>query len=432
MAATLENTRLRSEETYRSLCQVTPYGVNSPVRAFSGLLETPLVAESGFGDKIVDVDGNTYLDYCCSWGALIHGHAHPLIVEAAQKRVAMGSSFGLTTPSEEKLAKLIVGHVPSVEKIRFVSSGTEATMSAARLARGFTKRDLLVKFSGHYHGHAESFLIQAGSGAAHLPSSGGVPSDFIQHTLCLPYNDFEACERAFQEYGKAIAAIIVEPVAANMGLVLPKEGFLEMLRIESLKSGSLLIFDEVITGFRLALGGAQELFGIKPDLTCFGKIIGGGFPAAAFGGKAEIMECLAPGGNVYQAGTLSGNPVAMEAGFQAVSLCESPGFYESLEKKTSIITAAIEEFIEENALNLCINQVGSLFTIFFGNSMIENIEHVKKCDKEAFKRFFRLLFDNGIYLSPSQFEANFVSSAHSEESLIQTRDLILESLEQLV
>lgn len=423
--------RKKSEAIYRASCEVIPQGVNSPVRAFPGLNQTPLVVESGSGETIVDVDGNRYIDFCCSWGALIHGHAHARVVEAVQKRVAASSSFGITTAIEAKLAQKIVKHVPSVEKVRFVSSGTEATMSAARLARGFTKRDLLIKFVGHYHGHADSFLVQAGSGMATLSASAGVPHDFIKHTLCLPFNDFEACERAFREYGEQIAAIIVEPIAANMGVVSPKEGFLQLLRDETQKVGALLIFDEVITGFRVALGGAQGLYGIKPDLTCFGKIVGCGFPAAAFGGRAEIMDYLAPTGPVYQAGTLSGNPVAMEAGLQALMLCEAPGFYQKLEERTNIVTESIRELIEEKKLNACLHQVGSLFTLFLGKRVIENMDDVKGCDFEAFTRFFQTLFQHGVYVSPSQYEANFVSSVHTPESLVLTRDLILEWLSKM-
>lgn len=415
----LVTARTKSEEVYKASCQVIPGGVNSPVRSFPGLRQTPLVVESGYGDKIVDVDGNTYIDFCCSWGALIHGHAHPRIVEEAQKRVAMGSSFGITTAVEAKLASLVAEHVPTIDKVRFVSSGTEATMSAIRLARGFTGRDLIVKFAGHYHGHADTLLIQAGSGAIHLPSSAGVPQDFVKHTLNIPFNDFEACLEVFYSYGDRIAAVIVEPIAANMGLIPPKEGFLEMLRDVTQKKGALLIFDEVITGFRVALGGAQEFFGIEPDLTCLGKIVGGGFPAAAFGGRADVMEKMAPNGPVYQAGTLSGNPVAMEAGIQALTLCAQPGFYQTLEEKTTLLTEPIRELIEELDLNMAMHQIGSLFTLFFGKRKLENLEDVKGCNEEIFIRFFHTLFEQGIYLSPSQFEANFLSMAHQPESLIK-------------
>jgi glutamate-1-semialdehyde 2,1-aminomutase len=416
--------REKSKEIYTASCRVIPDGVNSPVRALPGFNQTPMVVESGKGDTIVDVDGNRYIDFCCSWGALIHGHAHPRIVDRVQKQVALGSTFGITTSVEARLAHLVVEYVPSIEKIRFVSSGTEAAMSAVRLARGYTNRDLLIKFEGHYHGHADAFLVQAGSGAANLSSSAGVPQDFVKHTLCLPYNNFEAVEQAFRKHGKRIAAVILEPIAANMGLVTPKKGYLELLREKTSNVGALLIFDEVITGFRVALGGAQQIYGIKPDLTCFGKIIGGGYPAAAFGGKAEIMDFLAPSGPVYQAGTLSGNPVAMEAGLETLTLCAMPGFYEKLEETTNILTDKIRELI--SGKEICLNQAGSLFTLFFGRRSVENIEDVKQCDSQTFIQYFHTLFEEGIYISPSQFEANFVSSAHKRESMLMIRECITE------
>lgn len=423
--------RPKSRQIYQQACQVTPAGVNSPVRSFLELGITPLVVESGSGACIRDVDGYEYLDYCGSWGALIHGHAHPKIVTHAQKRLALGSTFGITSPVESRLAAKITEHVPSIEKIRFVSSGTEATMSAIRLARGFTGRDLLIKFAGHYHGHSDSLLVQAGSGVVSLnstSSSAGVPQDFVKHTLSLPFNDFSALREAFQCYGSKIAAIIVEPVAANMGVVLPAEGFLEALREETQKVGALLIFDEVITGFRLGLGGAQEKFGIKPDLTTLGKIIGGGFPAAAFGGRADIMDYLAPNGPVYQAGTLSGNPVAMEAGYQALLLCEQPHFYENLETKTKEITDPIHDLIQSSNLPLTINQIGSLFTLFFRKGEVTNFQEAKQCNLTSFKKFFTHLFTNGVYFSPSQFEANFVSAAHTSDQISRVCELIVNVL----
>lgn len=418
--ASTTTSRPKSKQIFAASKQVIPGGVNSPVRA--GLGETPLVAASGNGEMITDVDGNQYVDLCSSWGALIHGHAHPAIIEAAQKQLAKGSTFGITTEVEAKLAHLITEHVPSIEQVRFVSSGTEATMSAVRLARGFTGRDLLIKFSGHYHGHADSFLVQAGSGASNLSTSAGVPADFVKHTLCLPFNDFDAITQAFATYGDRIAALIVEPIAANMGLVHPKEGFLEHLRAQTEKTGALLIFDEVITGFRVALGGAQELYNITPDLTCLGKIVGGGFPAAAFGGRADIMQNLAPNGPVYQAGTLSGNPVAMEAGYQALSLCMEPNFYQTLEAKTSKLVETISRALEGK--NGCIHQSGSLFTLFLGQTDITNIDDVKKCDSAAFAKLFHALFEAGIYISPSQYEANFISAAHTPQSLSRVGEYI--------
>ncbi len=420
--------RPRSAAAYAEACEVIPLGVNSPVRAFPGLDQTPLVVESGYQDEVIDLDGYRYIDYCCSWGALLHGHAHSMVVDAVQKRMAMGSSFGITTAIEPKHAAKVIEHMPHIEKLRFVSSGTEATMTALRLARGFTKRDVLVKFSGNYHGHADSFLVQAGSGVANLStsSSAGVPHDFVKNTISVPYNDLDAVRKVLQR--RDIAAVIVEPLAANMGVMPPKEGFLELLREMTVASGSLLIFDEVISGFRVGRGGAQELYGVTPDLTCLGKIVGGGFPAAAFGGRADIMDYLSPTGPVYQAGTLSGNPVAMEAGYQTLCLMEQPNFYKKLEEKTQIITGPVRELIERKGLNMCLHQVGSLFTLFFGQREVNNLEDVKGCDMEQFSHFFKYLFQKGIYFSPSQYEANFVSSAHSERNLGYTRDMILEFL----
>ncbi|MEZ5314759.1 MAG: glutamate-1-semialdehyde 2,1-aminomutase [Chlamydiales bacterium] len=416
--------RLKSEQIYRDACRVTPFGVNSPVRAFIGLNQKPMIIDSGNGDRITDVDGNTYIDFCCSWGALIHGHAHPFVTKGVQQQVERGSSFGISTAVETKLAQMVNQCVPSVEKVRFVSSGTEATMSAVRLARGFTKRDLLIKFSGHYHGHADPFLVEAGSSAATISSSvRGIPSDVVKHTLSLPYNNVKVLEETFSKYGEQIAAVIIEPIAANMGVVPPKDGYLEFLREKTHDVGAVLIFDEVITGFRVALGGAQELYQIKPDLTCFGKIIGGGFPAAAFGGRSEIMDYLAPVGPVYQAGTLSGNPVAMEAGLRTLEICATPGFYDRIANMTSLLTDPICEAMK--TMNGCLYQVGSLFTLFLGQKSVQDIEDVKKCDSQAFSRYFDTLFEQGIYISPSQFEANFISSVHNKENLERARDCIL-------
>ncbi|MFZ0565493.1 MAG: glutamate-1-semialdehyde 2,1-aminomutase [Chlamydiales bacterium] len=433
MPAYATGLRDKSAEVYQNACEVIPGGVNSPVRAFTGLEISPLIPDSGSGEKLVDIDGRTYLDFCMSWGALIHGHTHPRIVEAVQTQVAKGSSFGLTTASEVKLAKKIVELIPAIEAVRFVSSGTEATMSAVRLARAFTGRDLVIKFSGHYHGHSDSFLVQGGSGLLNLSaSSAGVCQDFVKNTLSLPFNDFETCYQVFKEHGEKVAAVILEPVAANMGVVHPKNGFLQMLRQETEKAGALLIFDEVITGFRVALGGAQALYDVTADLVCLGKIVGGGFPAAAFGGRREIMECLAPSGPVYQAGTLSGNPVAMEAGYQTLLLCGRPSFYQSLERKTTQFLAPLRKWIEEEQPNLCLHQAGSLFTLFFGKRQVDCLEDVKACDINQFNHFYQTLFERGIYLSPSQFEANFVSSAHTERSLNHAMEVIVDSLESII
>lgn len=421
-----------TETLHKRASALFPGGVNSPVRAWTGFGKTPLVVQRGEGERIFDADGHSYIDFCGSWGALIHGHAHPYVVERVQKRVAEGSSFGITTPLEISLAELVRSHIPSMEKMRFVSSGSEATMSAVRLARGYTGRELLVKFSGHYHGHADAFLVEAGSGALSLPASSGLPVDLVSKTLLLPFNDFTACEALFRERGEEIAALIVEPVAANMGVVPPLPGFLDQLRLWTARAGALLIFDEVITGFRLGLGGAQARYGVTPDLTCLGKIVGGGFPAAAFGGRREIMESLAPLGAVYQAGTLSANPVAMEAGLATLELCsQNPYFYDLLERRTNRITEPVRAWAAAQGAPVVVQQVGSLFTLFLGRSSpLKNLQEVKACENEAYRALFLSLLEEGIYLSPSPYEAHFVSSAHTEESLDKTAALLLYFLEK--
>lgn len=426
--------RPKSKKYFEELCHIIPGGTNSPARAFKGLGITPLIADYAKEDLVYDVDGNAYIDFCGSWGPLIHGHCHPEIIKAAQSQLLKGTTFGITNLTEEKLARIILKHVPSVKKIRFVSSGTEATMSAIRLARGFTGRDLIVKFSGHYHGHADHFLVEAGSGVLglNLSSSAGIPKESISNTVCLVFNDTEGCRNFLlrPENRKRIAAVILEPIAGNMGCVLAKPEFLTMMREVTQEIGSLLIFDEVMTGFRVSLGGAQQLYDIEPDLTCFGKIIGGGFPAAAFGGREEVMECLAPNGNVYQAGTLSGNPLAMEAGYRAIQMLEEEGIYETLLNKTESLIKPISEFLEKKRINACIQSAGSMFTLFFGIKKIQNMEEAKQCDLKAFARFFRYLFERGVYVPPSQYEAWFISLAHTEEHLTRTRDLILSYFEQ--
>jgi glutamate-1-semialdehyde 2,1-aminomutase len=429
-------TRVRSQEIFNRLCQVIPGGVNSPVRSCASMGQLPMIIDYGVHDTLVDVDGRRYIDFCCSWGALIHGHSHPDILKAVQARLAKGSTFGITTAIEEQLASEITSLIDSVDKIRFVSSGTEATMSAVRLARGFTKRDLIIKFSGNYHGHADFFLVQAGSGVFNLSptsSSAGIPDEIVKYTICLPYNDIEACRQVFQhpDYRNKIAAVILEPVAGNMGLVPATREFIHFLREETQQTGTLLIFDEVITGFRVALKGAQDYYQVKPDLTCFGKIMGGGFPAAAFGGRQDIMDYLAPIGSVYQAGTLSGNPIAMEAGLQALRLLKNPNFYEELQQKTDLFLNPIQEAITKNELLACVQRVGSMFTIFFGKKEVRNMEEAKQIDAEMFARFFRYLFEKGVYIPPSAHEAWFISSVHKEENLIYTREAILEFLRSL-
>lgn len=423
-----------SQKIYEQMCDVIPGGVNSPVRSCKGMLPIPMVVAAAIEDRLVDVDGNTYIDYCGSWGALIHGHANPNIIKAIHYRMGLGTTFGITSPIEGQLASKIIELMPSIEKLRCVSSGTEATMSAIRLARGFTGRDIVIKFNGNYHGHADFFLVKAGSGVFDLSptsSSAGIPSEIVRSTLSLPYNDIETCLAVFNDpkMKDKIAAVIIEPIAGNMGLVPANPQFLKMLRKETKKIGALLVFDEVISGFRAALGGAQSLYDIKPDLTCLGKIMGGGLPAAAFGGRSDIMDCLAPLGSVYQAGTLSGNPLAMEAGLQALSMVQEPDFYSNLEQKANIITEPVKEAILAKKANACVQQVGSMFTLFFGKTAVNSMEDARHLDLDMYAKLFRFLFDNGVYIPPSQHETWFVSSVHTDRHLEHTRDLILKFFE---
>jgi glutamate-1-semialdehyde 2,1-aminomutase len=402
-----------------------PGGVNSPVRAFKELDMTPLIVKEGRGDTLIDVDDNAYTDFCCSWGSLILGHAPTTVIHTVQEQLRRGTSFGIATPYEKILAEQIIRHLPSIDMIRFVSSGTEAVMSALRLARGFTGKERIVKFNGHYHGHLDSLLIQAGSGATHLPqaSSSGIPVETTRQTLSLPFNDTATCRQCIRSQ-KDIAAVIVEPVAGNMGVVPAKQEFLEMLREETASQGTLLIFDEVITGFRVGLQGAQGHYGITPDLTCLGKVIGGGFPVAAFGGRKEIMEMLAPLGSVYQAGTLSGNPLAMCAGIQTLAEISTPSFYPTLHARTAAFLAPIHQLIQEKKLPVTLNAIGSMFTLFFGPRTVESKEDLNQLDKTRFKQFFHTLFEQGIYFSPSPYEANFLSSAHTDEHLSHAQEVI--------
>lgn len=421
-------TRTYSNEIYERICEVTPGGVNSPVRTCKAMGQLPMIVERGEGDTIYDADGLSYIDYCMSWGSLIHGHTHPKIMNVLQKQLAKGTSFGITTESEELLARKVVELMPAIEKVRFVSSGTEATMSAARLARGFTGRKIVVKFNGNYHGHADFFLVKAGSGLMHLnqtSSSKGIPEEIVKYTISLPYNDIEAVEALFKERSDEIACVILEPVAGNMGVVPATQEFIDCLRKKTLESGALLIFDEVITGFRVSKGGASAYFGIEPDLTCLGKIVGGGLPAAAFGGKKEIMNHLAPLGGVYQAGTLSGNPLAMVAGLKALEMVSEKGFYEELERKTDLLLNPIQEMIQKKDLPMCIQRVGSMFTLFFGRKSVKNGEEAMQLDTEKFAAFFRHLFANGIYIPPLQQEAWFISSAHTDKHLNKTLETII-------
>lgn len=412
----------RSQQLFERACGLMPGGVNSPVRAFRAVGGDPLFITRGEGSKIFDVDGNEYIDYVCSWGPLILGHANPAVIAALEKAVKAGTSYGAPAEGEVVLASLIVDAVPSVERVRLVNSGTEATMSAVRLARAYTGRNKIVKFAGCYHGHADNFLVQAGSGALTIgvPSSPGVPAEITSLTLVLPYNDVSAVERAFERYGKEIAAVIVEPVAGNMGVVLPRSGFLEALREITEHAGSLLIFDEVITGFRLGIGGAQRHFGVIPDLTCFGKIIGGGLPVGAYGGRAEIMQMVAPEGPVYQAGTLSGNPLAVQAGIATLEQLQKPGVYEDLEEKGKQLAEGLRKAAADAGVPVQINQIGSLLSVFFTAGDVEDLDSALRSDQNSFRQFFLSMLDEGIYLPPSQFEAWFISLAHVEEDLEKT------------
>ncbi|MDE3056229.1 MAG: glutamate-1-semialdehyde 2,1-aminomutase [Verrucomicrobiota bacterium] len=409
-----------STAIYERASLAIPGGVNSPVRAAKGLLPVPLIVEKGKGAKVWDVDGHSYIDYCMSWGALILGHADPGICSLVSQRMEQGSSFGIATRGEVELAEEIQKRVPSMEKVRLVSSGTEATMTALRLARAYTGRSKFVKFIGHYHGHADPFLVRAGSGAS-FATSRGVPNATVQETIALPFNDFSVLRSLFASpVASEIAAVILEPVAANMGVVPPHPDLLQFLREETKRIGALLIFDEVITGFRLSLQGAQGVFQIDPDLTCLGKIIGGGFPLAAVGGKREILDLLSPLGDVYQAGTLSGNPVAVAAGLATLKAIALPGFYEELERKSKRLALPIQEAIDRYKLPATLQRVGSLLTLFLGQKEVRSEEEAKACDFPLFARLFQRLFSRGIYIPPSPNEAWFVSAAHSDEEIDRT------------
>lgn len=412
--------RILSEKAYKEASTYIPGGVNSPVRALRSVGAAPLFVQHAQQDTFVDVDGNEFIDFCLSWGVFILGHGNEQVQSAAIRAISHGSSYGIPSLVETELAKLVVQAVPSIEKVRFVSSGTEAVMSAIRLARGYTGRRIIVKFDGCYHGHSDSLLVAAGSGVAQLQqsSSAGVPAEFTQLTVSLPFNDMDAVHALFQERGSEIAAVILEPVPANMGVVLPKNGFLEGLRSITSAHGALLIFDEVISGFRLGLGGAQQRFGITPDLTTIGKIVGGGFPAAAFGGRQDIMDQLAPLGPVYQAGTLSGNPVAMAAGIQTLQLLSEPRFYTQLEAKTTSFVSKLREITK--GYGVTIQQIGSMFTLFFSEHALTNYEDVKQSNTDRFALFFQKLLAEGVYFSPSAFEANFMSVTHTDAHLEKT------------
>ncbi len=420
----------RSKEILRRAEESLVGGVNSPVRAFKSVGGEPLIIERGSGAHLWDADGREYIDFIGSWGALILGHAHPVIVAAIRDQAARGTSYGITTELEVELAECIKRAIPSIEKLRFVSSGTEATMSAVRLARAFTKRDLILKFEGCYHGHADSFLSEAGSGLATLgiASSPGVPEALARLTLNAPYNDLDAVGKLFAAHTGKIAAVIVEPVAANMGVVLPVSGFLAGLREIANRAGSLLILDEVITGFRLYYGGAQTMQGITPDLTTLGKIIGGGLPVAAYGGRAEIMNHVAPLGSVYQAGTLSGNPLAMRAGIEVLKLLEAPNFYAELNARGERFTQQLRGAIRESGIQAQVNSTGTLATVFFAPQPVRNYAGAKQSDTRRFAAFFHAMLERGILLAPSQFEALFVSAAHTDGDLERMLGAVREAL----
>ena len=413
----------RSQELFEQALYHIPGGVNSPVRAFRGVGGDPVFVERASGAYFYDPDGNRYIDYVGSWGPMILGHAHPAVISAVQKAVQNGLSFGAPTAIETEMANKVCELVPSMDMVRMVSSGTEATMSAIRLARGYTGRDKILKFEGCYHGHSDSLLVKAGSGALTLgePSSPGVPASLAEHTLTLDYNNLEQVQETFSKIGEQIACIIVEPVAGNMNCIPPVAGFLEGLREICDQYGTVLIFDEVMTGFRVSLGGAQGYYGITPDLTTLGKVIGGGMPVGAFGGKREIMEKIAPLGPVYQAGTLSGNPVAMAAGLQTLQLIATPGFYDVLSAITEKLAAGLVAQAAKAGVPLTYNQVGGMFGIFFTDApTVENFAQATACNQDAFKQFFHAMLDRGIYMAPSSYEAGFVSSAHSDDDITET------------
>ena len=421
----------RSEMLFKEAARFIPGGVNSPVRAFGSVGETPRFIASAKGAYMTDVDGNTYLDFVGSWGPMILGHSHPAVLDAVLEACREGLSFGAATEREVEMAELICSLVPSIEMVRMVNSGTEAVMSAIRAARGFTGRSKIVKFAGCYHGHSDSMLVKAGSGVmtAGIPDSAGVPEGCTRDTLTAVYNDLQSVEDIFGACGSEIAAVIVEPVAANMGVVLPEEGFLTGLRRIGDENGALLIFDEVITGFRLSLSGAQGYFGVRPDLTTFGKIIGGGMPVGAYGGRKDVMELIAPSGPVYQAGTLSGNPVAMAAGLAQLRLLrDTPDFYEELNRKGDVFFENIKKAVREAGKPWQVNHIGSLGCIFFTDSPVENYAQAKTADTKAFAEYFSWMLGHGIYVAPSQFEAMFLSSAMTEEELTGVLETLQEYL----
>jgi len=424
----------KSKSYFKKAQELIPGGVNSPVRACKSVGCDPLFVKKAFGSKIIDVDNNEFIDFVCSWGPMILGHNHPKIVAAIEQALANGTSYGAPTPLEIELAEMVINAFPAMDKVRFVSSGTEATMSAIRLARGYTGKKVVVKFDGCYHGHADSFLVQAGSGVITLgiPGSPGVPDDIVKNTISIPYNDFETLEKTLADDSLDIACVIIEAVAGNMGVVPPAAGFLQKLRELTTQHNIILIFDEVITGFRLALGGAQSRFGISPDMTCLGKIIGGGLPVGAYGGKKEIMSKIAPEGPVYQAGTLSGNPLAMAAGVATLQTLSEPGFYDRLETKAGAFAAELQKLADKYLPGeTSLNRVGSMMTTFFNGGPVVDFKSAMKSDTERYGQFFREMLLSGIWLAPSQFEAAFISDAHSPEDLAQALEMTESSFKKI-
>jgi glutamate-1-semialdehyde 2,1-aminomutase len=411
-----------NQELFARARALMPGGVNSPVRAFRSVGGEPFFARSASGAYLWDVEGKRYIDYIGSWGPMIAGHAHPRVIEAVQRTVVDGLSFGVPNPLEVAMAETITRLVPSVEMVRMVNSGTEATMSAIRLARGATGRSRIVKFEGCYHGHGDAFLVKAGSGALTfgVPNSPGVPKALADLTLTLPYNDFDAASALFAAQGEQIAALIVEPVAGNMNCILPREGYLQHLRELCTRHGTVLIFDEVMTGFRVALGGAQALYGVAPDLTTFGKIIGGGMPVGAYGGRRDLMEQIAPSGPIYQAGTLSGNPVAMAAGLATLELIQAPGFHGELDRKTRLLTDSIQAIADEAGVPFSTTRVCGMFGLYFTDERVETFAQATACDVAMFNRFFHAMLERGVYLAPSAFEAGFLSAAHGDQDIADT------------
>ncbi len=411
-----------SNDLFSRAERVIPGGVNSPVRAFRAVGGAPLFIRHAAGAHITDADGNSYIDYVGSWGPMIFGHAHPIVVEAIREAASRGTSYGAPTELEIELADEIVSAFPSIERVRLTSSGTEAAMSAIRLARGFTGRDRIVKFEGCYHGHSDSLLVKAGSGLATFgtPDSAGVPADFARNTIVVPFNDADALKQTFEEKGSEIACVIIEPVAGNMGCVAPRPGYLEAVREITTSQRALLIFDEVITGFRLAYGGAQQVYGVKPDLTCLGKIIGGGLPVGAFGGRADVMDRIAPLGPVYQAGTLSGNPLAVTAGLAILKLLRNSNPYQELERLGARLEQGLRDTASEAGIAATVNRVGSMLTCFFTEGPVTDWPTAKKSDTDQYARFFRAMLEQGVYLAPSQFECAFVSLTHTNELIERT------------